>query len=229
MTQSPNGMSDDDDRPVWRLAQPARDRELIRPARELLEDRARTGHFGLAREVLDGLVDPERAWLLEDLFWYGLDRADWELAAFCIAAGYPVDPESEVGDGVIHDALIYLPGRPDVIDWLLDQGAEIERRGRNHFTPLLYASQIGEVETVAVLLRHGAEIDAGSIIDDNMTALIAAAVTGNLPVVQLLLEHGADANRRLLFTGEDAVQLSEENEYFEIAKLIRHYQSKKSD
>lgn|GEM_PF-3881910 len=72
---------------------------------------------------------------------------------------------------------------------------------------------------MAVLLRHGAEVDTGSILDDNMTALHAAAVAGNLPVVQILLENRADANRRLAYTGEDTAQLAEENDHLEIARF----------
>jgi Ankyrin repeats (3 copies) len=224
----------DEKYPHPRLDQPNPLEHLHWPAEEFLEDRARTGHFGLAREILGALGGYERDLILRDMFWYGLARADWDLARFCVDAGFVFDPKhahaatldasAYHGDGAIHDALAYLPGRSDVIEWLLDHGADAERRGRNNYTPLISAARVeGEAATVTALLRHGADIEAGTIIDGDITALMAAAWSGSLATVRVLLEHGADARRLAGPVDRDAAGHARLGRHFEVAEFIEQY------
>lgn len=112
----------------------------------------------------------------------------------------------------------------EVIDWLLRHGAEIERRVHNHWTPLLAAVSGGLVGTVAVLLDHGADINASTLIDYDDTALMIAARNGNETIVTMLLNHGAAAGRRNRY-GQNAQEIAEQGGYVRIADLIRSSQA----
>lgn len=102
------------------------------------------------------------------------------------------------------------------IEFLLDHGADIERRYYHHEkndpkhrgdarygfhlpdgcgrTPLMAAAGSGRVETVKLLIKHGADVNA---IDYNgMTALMAAAKSMkgefSADVIRILIQNGAD-------------------------------------
>ena len=62
-------------------------------------------------------------------------------------------------------------------------------------TPLHWAVQRDDVETVALLLRNGAQPNAANRY--GMTPLTLAAVNGNAQIVNTLLQAGADPNGRL--------------------------------
>ncbi|MBI4471167.1 MAG: ankyrin repeat domain-containing protein [Acidobacteria bacterium] len=59
-------------------------------------------------------------------------------------------------------------------------------------TALLFAAQVGDVESARLLLAAGAKVNETSA--DGNAALPLAAFSGNGPVAQLLLEAGADPN-----------------------------------
>jgi ankyrin repeat protein len=82
-----------------------------------------------------------------------------------------------------------------MIEMLLDAGAEVNPIHSNSHKPLSKAILIGETPIVELLLKHGAEVnppDAGFF-----TPLIQAIKWGNTDIVNLLVEHGADVNAKL--------------------------------
>lgn len=89
----------------------------------------------------------------------------------------------------------------EVVQRLLDQGADPDSREEDGMTPLLWAANSGCLETVRILLAAGA--DPNAVWDDGTTPLIeavvgdsAAAIEEMHPIyaqiVELLLEAGAD-------------------------------------
>ena len=60
------------------------------------------------------------------------------------------------------------------------------------FTPLLFAAQQGDAESVRILLGAGADVNEAT--PEGSTALIRAAANGHVAAVKLLLEKGADAS-----------------------------------
>jgi ankyrin repeat protein len=60
--------------------------------------------------------------------------------------------------------------------------------------PIHYAAQTGNIEIARLLLKAGADIDAGD--SDNSTALGIAAMRKHGDMVAFLIENGADVNRR---------------------------------
>jgi hypothetical protein len=69
-----------------------------------------------------------------------------------------------------------------------------QRAGVNDWTPLMHAIHKGQVESVRVLLQHGADVNAA--MDNGGTALIEAAGYGYADIVRLLLDAGAKPDAR---------------------------------
>ncbi|MBV1929460.1 MAG: ankyrin repeat domain-containing protein [Gammaproteobacteria bacterium] len=87
---------------------------------------------------------------------------------------------------VLHAAI----GQPEVIELLLNEGANIDSFNNSGNTPLIVAANRGETETIRVLLKHGADINKRS--DGDSTALSRGI--HHINVVKLLLNGGADPN-----------------------------------
>lgn len=59
--------------------------------------------------------------------------------------------------------------RLEVVRLLLDAGADVHRRGYNHWTPLHTAALTGDADLIEALLDAGADPEATTIIDDDFT------------------------------------------------------------
>jgi ankyrin repeat protein len=78
----------------------------------------------------------------------------------------------------------------DVINYLLDRGADISARDTWGSTPLHYAAADGSAKLTRYLLERGAEIDAQS--HEGATPLFDAAEAGHTEAVRILVKAGAD-------------------------------------
>jgi ankyrin repeat protein len=85
-------------------------------------------------------------------------------------------------------------GDAQMAETLIVAGADLQAGGR---APLVWAAEEGNVETIVVLLNHGA---AGNKKHLN-EALFSAAVRGPIEAVKLLLEKGGDPSARAGFAG----------------------------
>ncbi|KAM0511859.1 hypothetical protein ACHAPE_009428 [Trichoderma viride] len=84
-------------------------------------------------------------------------------------------------------------GDIEMIQMLLDHGADINQTGSNSYgCALQAATQAGNIKLVRFLLDHGAEIDLD--FASCGTALKAACAYGNNEIARLLLDRGADVN-----------------------------------
>lgn len=83
---------------------------------------------------------------------------------------------------------------PDIIDYLAEQGADLEIRECNRDTPLQKACINGKTECVRRLLAHGAKPDTHNYW--GWTPLHDAATRGYGEIIELLLEAGANTEAR---------------------------------
>jgi ankyrin repeat protein len=81
-------------------------------------------------------------------------------------------------------------GYPDILQYLLDQGANAELATNYGMTPLHLAAAHNKYEGAVVLVRHGVALDTINTL--GWTALFLASRGGHLPIVQLLVQGGAN-------------------------------------
>jgi ankyrin repeat protein len=97
-------------------------------------------------------------------------------------------------------------GHIDMVRWLVDQGADIDKRGHHGFTPLCIASCNGRLPVVRWLLEKGADpaIATHFLL---MTPLMAASHGGHVDVMRLLLGHpiGKTTTNHRCFHGRTAL------------------------
>jgi ankyrin repeat protein len=77
---------------------------------------------------------------------------------------------------------------------LIEQGADVNSRDKNGWTPLMYAASYAKpaTEILQLLLAKGADVNAGN--KEGQTALMIAAARHEGDAVKALLAKGADAN-----------------------------------
>src|SRR5262249_18128957 len=75
----------------------------------------------------------------------------------------------------------------------LEQGADVNVKGRGGFSALLAACRNGHLPVVEYLVDHGAHVNQRDNMRDK-TPLTAAAFQGHHEIVKYLLEHGAEIN-----------------------------------
>jgi serine/threonine-protein phosphatase 6 regulatory ankyrin repeat subunit A/serine/threonine-protein phosphatase 6 regulatory ankyrin repeat subunit B len=88
-------------------------------------------------------------------------------------------------------------GHIEIVEFLLNHGADTELEIFNGETPLMLAAQYaryGQYETIKTLLEHGAKVNHKD--EDGGTALHKAAMYSGKEVMNLLISYGADVNAR---------------------------------
>lgn len=119
-------------------------------------------------------------------------------SALCTAAsfGHPrvvaALLQKELGMDAKNRALVAAArsGRARCAALLLDAGADVNSGGGEALLEVIYWSR--DYETVAVLLKHGADVHAR-----NDEPLRMAAVRGRPDIMELLLDHGADIKKAI--------------------------------
>ncbi|EAU37833.1 conserved hypothetical protein [Aspergillus terreus NIH2624] len=85
-------------------------------------------------------------------------------------------------------------GHENVVQMLLDRGADINARGSFYGNALQTASLQGHSNVVYILLDRGADVNAQGGSFGN--AVVAASLQGHEKIVQILLDRGADISAR---------------------------------
>ncbi|KAL4239818.1 hypothetical protein ACF0H5_000620 [Mactra antiquata] len=127
---------------------------------------------------------------LSDIIQIMLDKAQkWRGVDGKVAVVNHVDNE---GASALH--LAVQNNQAEVIDLLIENGAEINLQNNTHYAPLHMAVIGGQLDIVKQLLDKGANIEARD--GDHMTPVHRCSMYGKLEVLQVLLNRGASVNAR---------------------------------
>lgn len=118
------------------------------------------GHTKLASILLERGADPTNpwrwsCWLTPLMHSLRHTRPNYEMASMLMDYGVTANDANGMGMTALH-ILVGL-GTSSAVSWLLDRGADINRRD-NEFssTPLAWAARVGRAEMVELLLSRGA-------------------------------------------------------------------------
>lgn len=116
------------------------------------------------------------------------------------------------------DTALMLAAYLEQVDWLSElifAGAQINQAG---WTALHYAAAAGDLQIVAVLLEHRADLN--SLSPNHTTPLMMAARKGNVSVAELLLKEGAHLDAKNM-QGMTALDFAVESEKKEMQKFLQ--------
>src|SRR6266702_2107944 len=85
-------------------------------------------------------------------------------------------------------------GKLEILQLLVERGADVHSRNKDDWTPLKMASDQGHLDVVRFLIDSGADVN--SYDSQGWTPLHSASWKGHVDVVELLIQHGADARKQ---------------------------------
>lgn len=130
-----------------------------------------------------------------------------------------IDVDSETDSN--HDTALTLAcagGHEELVELLINRGANIEHRDKKGFTPLILAATAGHEKVVDILLKHAADLEAQSERTKD-TPLSLACSGGRYEVVELLLSVGANKEHRNV-SDYTPLSLAASGGYVNIIKLL---------
>jgi cytohesin len=118
---------------------------------------------------------------------YAAELGNRRVASILIAAGARINEKGPAGRTALH----YAKGQLDLIQLLIDKGADVNARDVDGVSPLDEAAWYGFLDTVAILLAHGARLNE-SEPKTGATPINEAAYNGHATLVQYLLQFKPD-------------------------------------
>ncbi|XP_044757341.1 ankyrin repeat and KH domain-containing protein 1 isoform X3 [Coccinella septempunctata] len=137
-----------------------------------------------------------------------------------VSPSLDVDSETESN----HDTALTLAcagGHEELVELLLNRGADIEHRDKKGFTPLILAATAGHEKVVDILLNHNADIEAQSERTKD-TPLSLACSGGRYEVVEMLLKRNANKEHRNV-SDYTPLSLAASGGYVNIIKLLLNH------
>lgn len=107
-------------------------------------------------------------------------------------------------------------GHPEAVQWLINQGANVNQTDMFGRTALYLATESRDHKTLTVLLNAGADPDM--ITSFGSSPLLSAVQDNDRPAIKLLLEHAADIN--VYAKGNSAVYIAAARGNAELLKWL---------
>lgn len=125
-------------------------------------------------------------------------------------------PQLQAEANALHSAA--RDGRLDIVQALLQKGADINQKDENGYTALHIATFNNNLDIVQALLNKGANVDIQA--NNGYTALYIATFNNNLGIVQALLEKDANVNIQKADNGYTALCVVARKGYFDIVQAL---------
>lgn len=146
---------------------------------------------------------------------WAINQKQFSVAKKLIELGVDVKHIDPNGNTALHAAALAVPpDSEELIEILLEAGANVNASDDEWKTPLHYAVQWNRPQNVETLLRHGADIDPRD--KPGFTPLLLALLMqgDRSEIVKILLQYGADTyipnkSHDRLNGGKDALQMAE--------------------
>lgn len=153
--------------------------------------------------------------------WTALMFAAWrdspEIVDLLVA--HKASLEARNPKGLTAMAIASQHGRFRAAEALVRAGADVNLRvGAAQYTPLMLAVAGGSVDTVELLLKHGADIDAQNA--GGLTALMIAAANNHAEMAELLVKAGANPHLKSE-DGRTAMAIAEDSESEAVVALLK--------
>lgn len=150
-------------------------------------------------------------------------KGDLPMLKLLIEAGFDVNDKDSFGsESPLIKASYY--GKKEVVEYLLEQGADIKATDYRGNTALLNAAYNGHTNVVEILLKNGAEINERNKL--NWNALMQACVEGHFVTAKFLLENGSPTNEIDMEKGATALTLAKYSGSKNLIKLLESYGAK---
>ncbi|PPR02469.1 hypothetical protein CVT24_002018 [Panaeolus cyanescens] len=138
------------------------------------------------------------------------------MVSMCLENGVPVDKGDVYGRTAIHYAA--MKGFSRVCEQLLEANASATVLDRDNYSPLVYATLKGDVESVRVLFEKGHVSLQLPSLQGDLNPLSLASQAGHVEVVAFLLQQGAVSFPNS--NGEYPIHLAARAGHAEICKLL---------
>ncbi len=112
-----------------------------------------------------------------------------------VAAGVDVNEKDSDGQTALEFSLLDPVCHLEVVDKLIDLGAEVNSMLSHNYTPLMTVAGFGSCDSVLLLLKKGADVNA-RLPDGSQAIHLAAEKNSDPEVIRLLASAGADLNSR---------------------------------
>ncbi len=106
----------------------------------------------------------------------------------------------------------------DMVESLINQGADLEQLNQDGWTPLSLAASRGHLETVWLLLERGANLEH-QVKHHGWAPLSMAASNGHAETAQLLLDRGATIDRQDIY-GETPLLVAAKRAKLNVVRLL---------
>jgi len=114
-------------------------------------------------------------------------------------------------------------GNMDLVEELLDAGADANARNDYGSTPMAEAAVLGNLDIIRELFNAGADIESPTL--EGQTALMSAVRTPQVKAAEFLLRNGANPNARETWRGQTALMFASTQSQPEMVKLLLKFKA----
>jgi uncharacterized protein len=164
---------------------------LARDPKLELPDAAAVGNLERVRQIVENDLNVANSFSPDGFPIVALASVFGHLNVACYLAGHGADINAVATNGSGYNALTgaVASGHKEIVQWLLENGANANYRYGPGYSPLLTAAANGHLEIVKLLLAHGADVQATT--NDGKSAFALATERQHPAVAKLLANRSA--------------------------------------